>query len=122
MKLPLLFSLLACTASAAMKPGSVTFYKDVLPILQKNCQECHRAGEAAPMALTTYEEVRPWVKAIKVSVLARKMPPWFADPAYGKFHNARQLKPDEIEIISAWADKGAPPGDKCEGPPMWQWT
>ncbi|MBL8178724.1 MAG: cytochrome c [Bryobacterales bacterium] len=122
MKIPLLLALLASTAGAAMKPARVTFYKDVLPILQKNCQECHRAGEAAPMALTTYEEVRPWAKAIKVSVLAKKMPPWFADPAYGKFHNERVLNPDEIATIATWVDKGSPAGDKREAPPMRQWT
>jgi hypothetical protein len=122
MKLAVLCSLLTFSAGAAMKPAPVTFYKDVLPILQKNCQECHRAGEAAPMALLTYEEVRPWAKAIKVSVLAKKMPPWFADPAYGTFHNERTLRPDEIAKIVAWVDKGAPAGDPREGPPMKQWT
>lgn len=121
-RLPVFFSLVVFSAGAAMKPGTVTFYKDVLPILQKNCQECHRAGEVAPMAFTTYEEVRPWAKAMRVAVLSRKMPPWFADPAYGKFHNERMLRPDEMEKIVKWIDKGAPAGDKREAPPMKQWT
>src|SRR5712691_4231566 len=72
-------------AGASSAPESVTFNTDVLPLLQKNCQTCHRAGEVAPMKFTSYEETRPWAKAIKQAVLTRKMPPWFADPQYGHF-------------------------------------
>src|SRR5438876_12262813 len=79
--------------------NDITFYKDVLPILQKNCQTCHRQGQIAPMALTSYKEARPWAKAMKAAVLARKMPPWFADPQYGHFNNDRSLKPAEIETL-----------------------
>ena len=68
---------MSITAFAA---ESATFNKDVLPILQKNCQSCHRPGQIAPMSLLTYENVRPWAKAMKVAVVSRKMPPWFADP------------------------------------------
>src|SRR5208337_944000 len=60
--------------------SSVTFNKDVLPILQKNCQTCHRPGQIAPMSFLTYKETRPWAKAMKAAVASRKMPPWFADP------------------------------------------
>src|SRR5688572_20490795 len=74
----------ASTPAAADSP---TFYKDVLPILQKNCQTCHRPGEVAPMSLVTFEDTRPWARAIKTAVAARKMPPWFADPAVGHFAN-----------------------------------
>ena len=56
------------------------FYKDILPILQTHCQECHRPGEIAPMPFLTYAETRPWAKAIREQAIARKMPPWFADP------------------------------------------
>ena len=63
-------------ASAATTPKNVTFHKDVLPVLQKNCQSCHRPGEAAPMAFETYQQTRPWAKAIKQAVAARTMPPW----------------------------------------------
>ena len=73
------------------KAGAVTFNKDVLPILQKNCQDCHRPGEIAPMSFLTYEDARPWAKAIKAAVVKRQMPPWFADPAYGHFANDRRL-------------------------------
>ena len=69
------------TALAAEESDRVvTFNKDVLPILQKNCQTCHRPGQIAPMSLLTYKEARPWAKAMKAAVLSGKMPPWFADP------------------------------------------
>ena len=68
-----------------------TFNKDVAPILFNNCITCHRPGEIAPMSLLTYKEARPWAKGIKAKVAAREMPPWFADPRYGKFKNARGL-------------------------------
>ena len=93
---------------AALAP---TFYRDVLPILEKRCQECHRTGEMAPMALTTYRETRPWAKAIRDAVRSRKMPPWFADPCCGKFSNDRSLSAAEIETLSTWAESGAAKGD-----------
>ena len=93
---------LADTAAAvAVAP---TFYKDVLPVLQKNCQSCHRPGEVAPMSLLTYEQARPWARAIKTAVATRQMPPWFADPAYGHFANERRLTTREIEAINGWVD------------------
>lgn len=73
--------LLGTASMAAADPSSsVTFNKDVLPVLQKNCQGCHRPGEVAPMSLLTYADARPWAKAIKAAVLTQKMPPWFAGP------------------------------------------
>jgi hypothetical protein len=77
---------------SSSSPSQVTFHKDVLPILQKDCQSCHRPGQIAPMAFLTYENVRPWAKAIKAAVVTRKMPPWFADPKYGHFSNDCALK------------------------------
>src|SRR5580658_2183462 len=101
-------------SAAAFLPGAAstipTFNQDILPILQKNCQSCHRPGEIGPMPLLTYENARPWAKAIKAAVLSRKMPPWFADPAYGHFQNDRRLRDDEIRKIAAWVDGGAPEG------------
>ncbi|MBS1826374.1 MAG: thiol-disulfide isomerase [Acidobacteria bacterium] len=112
--------LLALTAAgaalAASNPKSVTYYKDVLPVLQKNCQTCHRPGEAAPMAFLTYEQTRPWAKAIKASVLGKQMPPWFADAAHGKWANDRTLSADEIATLSSWADNGAKEGNKKDAP------
>lgn len=96
---------------------SPTFYKDVLPVLQKNCQTCHRPGEVAPMSLLTFEETRPWARAIKAAIAAKKMPPWFADPNVGHFANERRLSAGEIETITAWVDAGAPGGNAADAPP-----
>ena len=101
---------------AADLSSPVTFSKDVLPILQKNCQSCHRPGQAAPMSLLSYQEARPWAKAIKAAVTTRKMPPWFADPNYGHFVNDRSLKQSEIDTLVKWADTGAAPGDPKDAP------
>ena len=83
------------------------FHHDVQPILERHCQGCHRPGEIGPMPLVTYTQVRPWAKAIREAVLSKKMPPWFADPHYGKFANDPSLTPDEIATISAWVTSGA---------------
>jgi hypothetical protein len=97
-------------------PVPVTFNKDVLPILQKQCQECHRPGEVAPMSFITYSDTRPWAKAIKSAILAKKMPPWFMDSNYGHFANERKLSAQEITIITQWVDNGAPEGDAKDKP------
>lgn len=89
----------------------VTFNKDVLPILQKNCQTCHRPGELGPMSLLTYESTRPWARAMKEAVLTKKMPPWFADAQYGHFRNAPKLTEADRHTIATWVDNGAPEGD-----------
>src|SRR6266487_4089356 len=109
--------LFAFASTAATNPSPVTFTKDVAPVLQKNCQECHRPGEAAPFSLLTYEQARPWAKAIKAAVVQGKMPPWFADPHYGKFSNDRSLRKSEIDTVVAWVDAGAPRGDAKDMPP-----
>ncbi|MGI8744217.1 MAG: thiol-disulfide isomerase [Bryobacteraceae bacterium] len=106
----------AALAAAASVPAQVTFDKDVLPVLQKNCQSCHRPGEAAPMSFLTYQQTRPWAKAIKAAVVSKKMPPWFADPHYGKFANDRTLSPAEIETLTAWVDTGAKEGNSKDAP------
>jgi hypothetical protein len=100
---------------------AVTFYRDVLPILQNHCQECHRPGEMAPMSLRTYEETRPWAKAIRDQVRSRKMPPWPADPCCGHFSNDRSLKDSEIETIAKWVDTGAAKGDLQDAPAEKAW-
>jgi hypothetical protein len=109
-----IISALSCHAATA--PTPVTFSKDVAPILEKNCQGCHRPGEAAPFSLLTYEQARPWAKAMKAAVLLKKMPPWFADPHYGKFSNDQSMAQKDAETIAAWADAGAPEGDKKDLP------
>jgi mono/diheme cytochrome c family protein len=103
-------------AGWAASNASVTFNKDVLPILQKNCQSCHRPGEVAPMPLLSYSDARPYAKAMKQAVVTEKMPPWFADPKYGHFRNDRRLSAAEIETLLAWADHGAPEGDAKDKP------
>ena len=102
---------LATAAALSAAPKGVTFHKDVERILQARCQECHRPGEAAPMSLLTYQEARPWAKAIREAVVGKKMPPWFADAAHGNFANDRRLPQDEIDQISAWVDGGAKEGN-----------
>ena len=97
--------------------ADVTFNKDVLPVLQKNCQTCHRPGEVAPMSLLTYKDARPWAKAIKTAVLMQRMPPWQVEPQYDhKFSNGVRLTQAERDILAAWADTGAAEGDAKDTP------
>ncbi len=107
-----------CAASfiGILHAATPSFYKDVLPILQNHCQECHRKGEIAPMTLVTYEETRPWAKSIREAVLLRKMPPWFADEAHSHFANNRALSQKQIDILTNWADQGAPEGKRVDAP------
>jgi hypothetical protein len=93
-----------------------TYSKDVAPILNRHCVECHRAGEVAPMVFTSYQAVRPWAKAIREKVVTATMPPWLADPHVGQFKNDRRLGPGEIETIVAWVNAGAPEGDAKDLP------
>src|SRR5688572_14864960 len=117
------FLALAAVLTASMQPTTAaeattpTFNKDVLPILQKNCQTCHRPGEIAPMSFLTYKDARPWAKAMKTAVVSRQMPPWFADPAYGHFANNKRLNDADIQTIAMWADSGATEGDAKDAPP-----
>jgi len=128
----------ACTGvcalafSALADDGSVrrpTFTKDILPILQENCQECHRAsganfsGMVAPMALTSFEEVRPWAKSMVKEITAKTMPPWFASPEFaGTFELERSLTDTEIDTITRWVDTGAPRGNPKDAPAPKEWA
>jgi hypothetical protein len=94
-----------------------TFTKDVAPIFYKSCVECHRPDAMAPMPLITYDDARPWARAVKQKVMKREMPPWGADPAIGKFSNDVSLKQSEIDTIAAWVDAGAPQGNPADLPP-----
>src|SRR5216684_944566 len=116
-KLPLYLLCIIRAWNLSAQSPAPTFTKDVAVILQTRCQGCHRAGEAAPFSLLTYEQARPWAKAIKEAVLVRKMPPWFADPHYGKFSNDRSLQRQELDTLAAWADAGAPQGNPNDMPP-----
>ena len=114
--------LLVC-ASWASAQGDVTFTRDVAPILQKRCQTCHRAGQMAPMSLVTYDEVRPWARAIRAKVVERSMPPWHIDKTIGiqAFQNDISLTDTEIDVIVNWADAGAPRGNLSDAPPPVDW-
>ena len=113
----LIFSAGVALAAAKTSTPTLTFYKDVLPVLQKNCQGCHRPGEAAPMSFLTYTQTRPWAKAIREVTITRKMPPWFADPHVGKFTNDRSLQQSEIDILAKWSETGAVAGNPNDAPP-----
>ncbi len=103
--------------SAGAAAAELTYTKDVSPILNANCLACHRAGQMAPMAFTSYEEVRPWAKSIREMVSAKKMPPWHATQHVGTFVNDRSLTADEIATIVSWIDQGAPRGNPSDLPP-----
>ena len=103
-------------AGASNQETAVTFTKDVLPILQGSCQKCHRPNTAAPMSLLTYEETRPWARAIKDRVVQRQMPPWYLDRSIGAYVGDLSLSDEEIATIAAWVDSGAPRGNPEDAP------
>src|SRR6476620_7146504 len=113
----------ALSAAPAAVPGDVTFTKHIAPILQRSCENCHRPDGVAPMPLVTYEDVRPWARAMKlrtsIGPRAGVMPPWYVEKDLGiqKFHNDPSLSEDEIATIAKWADSGAPRGNPADMPP-----
>jgi hypothetical protein len=114
----------ASLASAAeLGPRDITFSKDIAPIFQAKCQSCHRPGEMAPMALITYQQVRPWAKDIRQRVALRQMPPWHLDPTVGiqSFQNDMSLSNAQIDTIVKWVAAGAPEGDPKDLPAAKQW-
>ena len=119
--LVMLFALSGALAAADNRP--VTFAKDIAPILQERCQECHHVGSMAPMSLVTYEETRPWARAIRQRVVTRQMPPWHIDMTVGvtKFKNDMSLTDAQINTIVRWVDAGAPQGDLKDQPAPKQW-
>ncbi len=120
--LPIAFVVCFVAFAFAMTPVEAadvpTFSKDVAPIFVQKCVACHRPGEIAPMSLMTFEETRPWAKSIRQKVANREMPPWDADPAFGKFSNDISLTQSEIDTIVAWADAGTPRGNASDMPTM----
>jgi hypothetical protein len=98
--------------------GGVTFAKDVAPIFQRSCQTCHRPGAIAPMSLMTYQDARPWARAIRQKVVNREMPPWHVDRNVGitKFKDDPSLTDAEIATITRWVDSGAPLGNATDLP------
>jgi hypothetical protein len=107
----------ATSANDKGKAEVVTFNKDIAPIFNARCVECHRPGETAPFSTLTYKDVRPWAKSIKEKVLSREMPPWHADPHFGEWANDRRLSEAEIKTIVAWVNNGAVEGNPKDLPP-----
>jgi hypothetical protein len=127
--LAVLCTLTCGIAVAAPDEGvRVTYTKDVLPILQENCEVCHRpngsnmGGMVAPMAFTSYQEARPWAKAIAKAAARRYMPPWHADPQHhGQFEGERGLTQNDIDTLVRWAETGAPRGNPKDAPEPLDW-
>ena len=118
---------LGLSAQQAAAPSDVTFTKDIAPILQRSCQNCHRPDGVAPMALVNYEDVRPWARAIKqrtgIGPHAGVMPPWYVEKNIGiqQFKDDPSLSDDEIAKIARWVDGGAPRGNPADMPPPRVW-
>ncbi len=113
----LAFTAPALAADIPAKPA--TFSRDVAPILQAKCQECHQPNSIAPMSLITYQEVRPWARSIKERVATRQMPPWHIDRSVGvqHFKNDMSLSDEQVDTIVRWVDEGAVQGDPRDLPP-----
>ena len=114
----------ALAADQVAPVGEVTFSRDVAPILQRSCQNCHRPGSIAPMSLLTYKDARPWARSIQAKVVLRLMPPWHIDRNVGinRFKDDPSLTDAEIAIISKWVDEGAPEGKPADMPPPRQFS
>src|SRR5207249_2960164 len=117
---PVIAAALSLSGMAVDARGAtqVTFSKDVAPIFQAKCQECHQPNSIAPMSLITYQDARPWAKAIRERVIARQMPPWHLDRSVGvqKFKNDMSLTDEQVDTIVRWVDAGAPQGDPKDLP------
>ena len=110
-------STLGMAADPTTRPA--TFSRDVAPILQEKCQQCHQPNSIAPMSLITFEDARPWAKSMKQRVITRQMPPWHIDASVGvhEFKNDMSLTDAQIDTIVRWVDAGAPEGDPKDMPP-----
>jgi hypothetical protein len=108
-------------SSNAGEKKEITFAKDIAPIFQNRCEECHRQGGVAPMSLVTYEESRPWARAIKEKVINREMPPFHAAGPVGRYQNDPRLTDEEVAMISKWVDSGAAKGNPQDLPRPREW-
>jgi hypothetical protein len=121
-RLALRVAALVFVAAPAAAADDVTFSRDIAPILQRSCQQCHRPGGVAPMPLITYEQVRPWARAIKTRTglgpRAGVMPPWYVERDLGiqKFKNDISVSDEDLARIAQWVDAGAPQGDAAQMP------
>jgi len=110
------------TQSAASSTAKVTYHRDVAPILQERCQSCHRPGQVAPFSLLSYKDAKSWASEIKTFTQTHQMPPWKAEPGHGDFVDVRRMPDAEIATLAAWADSGAPEGDRKHAPAPKQWA
>jgi hypothetical protein len=117
-----LFLFFGSSQASVNRAPVITFTRDVAPIIQKNCQVCHRPGEVAPMSFMNYKEVRPWARSIREKVVTREMPPWFADPQHGEFSNDCRLSQKEIDTIVGWVESGSMEGNAKDLPPNPKFT
>jgi hypothetical protein len=108
--------------AAGQAADAPTYYRDVLPILQKNCQSCHRPGQIAPFSMLSYDSTRPWARSVKTKVESRQMPPWFADPHVQEFSNNPSLSDAQVSMIVRWVEGGAIAGDAKDAPQPIQWA
>jgi peroxiredoxin len=97
--------------------GDVTYAKDIAPILNSRCVECHRDGEIAPFPLATYDDTLGWGETIVEVISENRMPPWYADPQHGQFKNDARLSDDQKRLIATWVENGCPEGDPADLPP-----
>jgi len=118
MKLSVATILAVLLFSVSLSAATPTFNKDIAPILYQNCATCHRPGEVAPFSLLTYQDASKRAKLISAVTERRYMPPWKAEPGYGKFLDERRLSEAQIALLKEWADAGAPEGDAADKPPL----
>ena len=112
----------ASEAAGQERAAAVTFSRDIAPILFEHCVVCHRPGAVGPMSLMSYQEVRPWARAIEEQVGARRMPPWKPEPGFGgPFIGNRRLSDQELALIRQWVAEGAVEGNPTDLPPMPEW-
>ena len=122
-----LFALLSLPSVLLAQSEEITFHKDIEPILQANCQGCHRPGGAGPMPMLTYEQVAPFAGLIEYKTGLRDqagaMPPWYLEKDVGiqDFKDDMSLSEEEIFAISAWARSGSPQGDPADAPDLLEW-
>ena len=113
---------LAVASLGAAGQSAPTFSRDIAPIFFEHCAGCHRPGQSAPFSLLTFEDARPWARAIRQEVATRQMPPWKPEPGYGDFARVRRLSDGQIAMIDRWVEGGATEGDRADLPRTPRWT
>lgn len=114
--LPAVLLIAAITKPAPAQDRTTTFYKDILPVFQKYCIDCHHTGGPAPQSLETYDLARSWLRTSRSTMREGTMPPWFADSGADQWRNAVLPSPEEIDLVSNWVKEGAEPGDEADAP------